>query len=167
VRRLKHHVSWQSEQGFTLAEVMIVVVLMGIVLAIAASSWFGMIESRRVDSAANQMVSELRLAHARATNRLEKWKIDPIGTTNNFRIGACVDPCTANLTMPSRSLEEGTEFKPGQGVVAVVFKPDGTAQIIGTGNIQVAAADGTPCHEIEVNSVTSRIKVLRNACETP
>ena len=161
---LRHHESWQREQGFTLPEVLIVIVLMGILFAIASSSWFGVIESRRVDSATNQMVSELRLAHNRATNRLEKWKVDPIVNTGNYRIGSCVDPCEASLpnSTPTRSLEEGTEFRPG--VVAVVFKPDGTAQIIGTGNIQVAAADGSPCRQIDVNTVTSRVRISTNVC---
>ena len=164
MRGLKHHDSRQSERGFTLQEVLIVIVLMGIVLAIAASSWFGMIESRRVDSAANQMVSELRLAHARATNRLTNWRVQFDPNTGNYRTGSCVNPCTATLSSPSRSLEEGTEFPPGLGVVAVVFKPDGTAQIIGTGNVRVAAADGSPCREIEVTTVTSRVKVSTNVC---
>ena len=66
---------WQHEHGFTLAEVMITIVIMGIVFAIASSTWFGVVESRRVDSATNEMVAELRLAHTRATNRLEDWRI--------------------------------------------------------------------------------------------
>ena len=165
MRRLKHHDSRQSELGFTLPEVLIVIVLMGIVFAIASSSWFGMIESRRVDSATNQMVSELRLAHTRAANRLTNWRVEFDPNSGNYHTGSCVNPCEAPLppSSPSRSLEEGTEFLPG--VVAVVFKPDGTAQIIGTGNIRVAADDGSPCRQIEVNTVTSRVKVSTIACD--
>ncbi len=162
--RLKHHEFWQSERGFTLPEVLIVIVLMGIVLAIASSSWFGMIESRRVDSATNQMVSDLRRAHTSATNRLENWQVDPIVNTGNYRIGPCVAPCTAALSLPVRSLEEGTTFPSTLQVVKVVFKPNGEAEITGTGNIKIAAEDGSPCHEIEVNTVTSRIKIVRDVC---
>jgi len=46
-----------------LPELMIVIVLMGIVLAIVTSTWFRVVESCRVHSAPNQMVSDLRLAH--------------------------------------------------------------------------------------------------------
>ena len=158
MRQPKHHGFWQGERGFTLPEVMIVIVLMGIVFAIASSSWFGMVESRRVDSATNQMVSELRLAHTSATNRLTNWRVELDPNTGNYRRGP------SGGTLSARSLEEGTEFPPTLGVVAVVFKPDGTAQITGTGNIKVAAEDGAPCHEIEVNTVTSRIKVFRDVC---
>jgi type II secretory pathway pseudopilin PulG len=143
---------------------MIVIVLMGIVFAIASYSWFGMVESRRVDSATNQIISELRLAHTRAANRLQNWKVEPVANTGNYRIGSCVDPCTAALTTPLRSLDEGTEFLPDLGVVAIVLKSDGTAQIIGAGNIQVAADDGSPCREIEVNTVTSRVRISTNVC---
>src|SRR5215204_2460821 len=62
--------TWKDERGFTLVEVIITIILMGIVFAIASSMWFGAIESRRVDSATNQLVADLRRAHTRAINRL-------------------------------------------------------------------------------------------------
>lgn len=61
---------WEDGRGFTLVEVMVTIILMGIVFAIASSTWFGVVESRRVDSATNQIASDLRLANATATNRL-------------------------------------------------------------------------------------------------
>lgn len=63
----------KDERGFTLPEVLITIVLMGIVLAIASSIWFGTVESRRVDSATNQVASDLRLAHSSAANRLKDY----------------------------------------------------------------------------------------------
>lgn len=39
-------------------------------MSIVTSSWFGTVESRRVDSAANQLAADLRQAHSSATNRL-------------------------------------------------------------------------------------------------
>ena len=155
---MKRQKVWQSQRGFTLPEVMIVIVLMGILFAIASFTWFGVIESRRVDSATNQMVSDLRLAHTKASNRLTNWRVELDPNTGNYRIGP------SGGTLSARSLEEGTEFPPTLGVVAVVFKPNGEAEITGTGNIKIAAEDDSPCHEIEINPVTSRIKVLRNAC---
>ena len=80
--------------------------------------------------------------------------------TLNYRIGPDGDP---TLLSP-RSLPERTEFPPAMGVSAIVFEPNGEATITGTGNVQVAADDGSPCHEIEVNTVTSRIEVSTNAC---
>lgn len=162
----------QHEHGFTLMEVMVTILIMGIVVAIASSTWFRLIENRRVEGATNQMVSELRRAHSSATNRLEYWQVDPIVNTRNYRVGPCADPCATPLdpSSPSTqngSLEERTFFKPPGSVTRVVFEPNGDAEIIGSENerIKVAAADGAPCHEIEINEATSRVRVIRNVCD--
>ena len=65
----------KNERGFTLPEVMITIVLIGIVTAIASSSWFGLVESRRVTAATKQLTADMRLAHTRATNQLASWRI--------------------------------------------------------------------------------------------
>lgn len=51
------------------------IVVMGILAAIAVPSWFGIVESRAVDSAANQLGADMRLAHTKATNQLSEWRI--------------------------------------------------------------------------------------------
>ena len=61
----------EDERGFTLVELMLVIIVMGILFAIASSTWFGAVESRRVDSATSQLAADLRQAHSRAINRLE------------------------------------------------------------------------------------------------
>lgn len=149
--QLKHQDFWHSERGFTLPEVLIVIVLMGITFGIATSSWFGTIESRRVDSATNQMVSDLRLAHTSATNRLVNWRVEIVTGTRNYRIGP------AGSTLSSRALPDGAKLT--TGVSAIEFKSDGGAQLTGSGNITVAADDGAPSYVIEINAVTSRIKL--------
>ena len=62
--------AWREERGFTLVEVLLVIIFVGIVMAIASSLWFGAVESRRVDSATNQLAADLRQAHSKAINRL-------------------------------------------------------------------------------------------------
>jgi prepilin-type N-terminal cleavage/methylation domain-containing protein len=149
---LKHHESWRSEQGFTLPEVLIVIVLMGILLAIASATWFGVIESRKVDSATNQLVSDLRLAHTNAANRLTPWRIEITSDTRTYQIGP------TGGTLSSRSLPEGTKLTTEVSIVE--FQPDGAAQLTGSGNITVAADDDAPSHVIQVNTSTSRIKIV-------
>jgi prepilin-type N-terminal cleavage/methylation domain-containing protein len=151
---LRSHRSWERENGFTLPEVLIVIVLMGIVFAIATSTWFGVVESRGVDSATNQMVSDLRLAHSRATNRLTTWRVEMDPDTRNYQTGP------TGGTLSSRSLPKGTRFSVSTGVSAVEFKSNGEAQLTGSGNITVAADDGHPSHAIQINTTTSRIRVV-------
>jgi prepilin-type N-terminal cleavage/methylation domain-containing protein len=59
----------------TLPEVMTTVAILGILLAIAGAIWLSVIEARRVDAAANQLASDMRLAHTRATNQLTDWRV--------------------------------------------------------------------------------------------
>lgn len=48
---------------------------MGILLGIAVSTWNGVTDSRRAESAANQLAADLRLAHINATNQLTDWHV--------------------------------------------------------------------------------------------
>jgi type II secretory pathway pseudopilin PulG len=158
-------------------EMVWVMIIMGIVFAAAVPIWFNAVESRRVDSATNLMVSELRRAHTNATNRLEDWQVDPRppgDPINSYRIGPCEDTCGgAELLTPLLFLDEcgedcppSTMFPPAMSGVRVVFHPDGGAEFFGAaGNIiRVAAADDSPCRQIQINTVTSRVEVLPNAC---
>ena len=124
----------KDEAGFTLPEVLITIVIMGILAGIAIPSWFGIVESRRVDSAANQVAADLRLSHGRATNQLTDWRVvfrgsDPGGILNKVNCGGTLaDYCMVKLaevyegglgatsptvvqTMP-RYLPEGTLITP-------------------------------------------------------
>jgi prepilin-type N-terminal cleavage/methylation domain-containing protein len=66
---------WRDERGFTLPEALATVAILGILLAIAIIVWLGLVESRRVDAAANQLASDLRLAHTSAANQLTDWRV--------------------------------------------------------------------------------------------
>lgn len=65
----------REEQGFTLPEVLTVIVILGILIAIAIVIWLGLLERWRVEAATNQLVSDMRLANARATNQLTDWRV--------------------------------------------------------------------------------------------
>ena len=159
---------WQQERGFSLMELVWVIIIMGILGAVAVPLWFGAVESRKVDSAMNQVVADLRRAHTNATNRLQNWQVDllpPGDPATNYRMGPCVDPCANPIPPPSLSLEQGTRFQPGMAGGRVVFEADGESRSNLAGNIiRVASADGSPCRQIEINTVTSRIEVLPNGC---
>src|SRR5215217_9470785 len=94
----------ENEHGFTLVELMITVIIMGIVFAIASSTWFGAIESRKADSATNQVLADLRHANSKATNRLEDYGFRrPPANSTTYEIGP-----TSEALVPT-SLPDGTE----------------------------------------------------------
>ena len=84
---MSRHGALEDERGSTLIEVMVTIVMMGIVFAIASSTWFGVVESSRVDSATNQLAADLRLAHTSATNRLEDWQVVLAADSSTYAIG--------------------------------------------------------------------------------
>lgn len=149
----------RNERGFTLAEVMIVVVIMGIVLSIATSSWFGVVRSRQVDSATNQVVTDLRLAHSQATNRLADYNF--IAPSSTVPAGAL--PLSTYQTGPTGTLvlnrlPDGTRLAVA---TTVVFKADGTAVVTGANPITVrSSVDANTFHTININTATSRIQVV-------
>jgi prepilin-type N-terminal cleavage/methylation domain-containing protein len=143
---------WKEERGFTLVEVLVVIILMGIVLAIASSAWFGVVRSRNVDSATNQVAADLRLAHSKATNRLADYSfVVPAANSTTYQTGP-------TGTLASNSLPDGIQIATA---TTVVFKADGSAQVTGANPITVrSSSDTSNNHTIEVNITTSRIRVV-------
>lgn len=146
--------AWADERGFTLVEVMITIIVMGIVFAIASSTWFGVVESRRVDSGTNHLVSDLRLAHTRATNRLEQWQVVLVANSSAYTIGPTAEP---------RDLDDN----PGDKVVVdtggtITFEPDGSVTLPGgasSATFIVSSPDGAPAHDIQIDGTISRIQI--------
>jgi len=152
---MSEQVAREGERGFSLIELTIVIILMGVVFAIASSSWFGAAESRRVDSAANQLAADLRLAHTKATNKLvQQTVIVPLadGSSEYTMTGES-----------NRDLDDDAEhLVTVDGSYTVVFEPNGEAQLSGGDQITVignSAPDGAPSHTIDVNPLTSRIQI--------
>jgi prepilin-type N-terminal cleavage/methylation domain-containing protein len=154
--------SWREERGFTLVEVLTVIIIMGIVFAIASSTWLRTIESRRVDSATNQVVADLRLAHTQATNRLtDSSFVVPSANSPTYQVGPAVDPDTRTLPDNEPGISQKTKIVDATNIV---FKPNGAAEGPTPGNITITVAaaddDNDPAHTIEINTVTSRVTIV-------
>ena len=187
--QLKHPGFRWCERGFTLPEVLITISLMGIVFAIATSTWFGTVEARRVDSATNQLAADLRLAHTKATNQLASWRIvlspdkgpESAGADYSLvKLDSAGNPITSSQL--SRTLPDDAKLNTPTLLAlgstrAVQFASDGSASVIGTINLGAAGTDGCPAgtpatgprirvtvddmpvHCVTFNTVTSRIRI--------
>jgi prepilin-type N-terminal cleavage/methylation domain-containing protein len=153
--------SWSEEGGFTLIEVLLVMILMGIVFAIASSMWFSAVESREVDSATNQVVGDLRLAHSTATNRLTAQQVAFTADSSEYSMTGSPSPRDLDDDSGSNTIIADT-------TVTIVFCSNGRASATTpncSSNIdppitfKIKSADGDTYHDIQVMPATSRVKI--------
>ena len=149
--------SWEGQRGFTLIEVMVTILLMGLLFGIASTILFGVVDGRRVDSATNQLAADLRLAHTRATNHLVDWQVDLDGDSS-YTIGPTGSPSARDLDDDSVGDEIAVDT-----TATITFEPDGSASLPGDApppTLTVSSADDPDqSHVIEINAATSRIQI--------
>lgn len=149
--------SWEDARGFTLVEVLITIILMVIVFGIASSTWFRVVESRRVDSATNQVAADMRLAHTRATNRLEDWQVVFAADSSTYTIGPTGTP--SNRDMDDSAGDEVVI----DTAATITFKGNGSAVLPGDASSATftvsSVDDATLDHDIEINAAISRIQI--------
>ncbi len=175
-----------SERGFTLPEVLVTVIILGILAGIALPSWWSVIESRRVDYAANQLVGDLRLAHSKASSRLTVYRVCVTSGSPTYKFGP--DLCTAaSPPLETRTLADGKgktapSFGTYVGNATIAFCADGSLEappsspvcpngsatpIIPPGSTDPitikVTSDGNPCVNVEVNKATSRVQSFATA----
>ena len=150
--------AWQHELGFTLIELSIPIIIMGILFAAAVPLWLGAVESRKVDSATNQMVADLRQAHTNATNSLANYEVRLTDNSSTYLIGR---PPAALATYTTYTLPNNARVDTPGATLNIVFAPNGsvTPPVGAPITFNVRSADGNPSHTIEINRLTSRVEV--------
>jgi prepilin-type N-terminal cleavage/methylation domain-containing protein len=167
---MSEQVAREGERGFTMLELLLVIIVMGILFAIASSTWFGAIESRRVDSATSQLAADLRQAHSKAINRLEPQTVTLTTGSSQYTMTGVANP----VDLDEESGANVVVVNPG---VTVAFCPNGSAEIPPNATVCSAAPSGAeppngitvglppnptlePNHTIRINEVTSRVRIV-------
>lgn len=87
--------------GFTLPEMMVTVAILGILTAIAAPSFTGMLERRRLVSAAEAIMSDLRWARGEAIKRNDDVTVTfTDGATWAYEINTATNPVALPIVCP-------------------------------------------------------------------
>ncbi|AFY78495.1 MAG: prepilin-type N-terminal cleavage/methylation domain-containing protein [Hydrococcus sp. C42_A2020_068] len=66
---------YQSKAGYTLIEILVVIIIAGVLAAIAAPSWVAFIERQRLNEANNQVYQAIRQAQSQAQKEKETWQV--------------------------------------------------------------------------------------------
>jgi len=69
------NLSYRSHRGFTLIEVLVVVLIIGVLSAIAAPSWLGFTNTRRLSAAQDQVYRSVLEAQSNAKRDKTTWQV--------------------------------------------------------------------------------------------
>ncbi|NJK55701.1 MAG: type II secretion system protein [Pleurocapsa sp. SU_5_0] len=130
----------KSNSGFTLIEMLVVFIIIGVIAAIAAPNFLGLLNRNRVNDAAQQVEGALKEAQRQAMRQGKQCTIN-IDTTNKIISNPTTTPPTNGCLLSSRNLDlvqlnsnttsivfSGKGNISGTAPVFVVSMPNGTSQ---------------------------------------
>lgn len=104
----------RRQRGFTLLELLVVILMAGVLASIAAPGWLGYLDRRRVTTTQDNVFSAIRSAQLRAQERRQEYQFSIREDGNDVIEWAIhpsdVDPVTATGLIWQKSLSETVEI---------------------------------------------------------
>jgi len=150
--------------GFTLMEMMAVVVIIGIIAAMAVPSFLNYMPKLRIKSNARDIVSQLRLARSRAVSERQPYGVAFALGTNAIYTFKDIDDPTSKTYSSSDSVMRADTLGADVSLVSctyadncVVFNSTGAAST--SGDLQLVTGDGSIVMSINVLASTGRVRL--------
>ncbi len=150
----------RADGGFTLIEVLMTTVVMGVILGFAIGGWRGYAAAREQSGAGQQVREALRQAQQQAVTEGTYVCVTFASTSYQVYDGSCDSSSKVALGSP-RTLPDGISFQspsfttgPGATVPGVTFRSRGTAT---PGSVSLRRDGSTTTTSISVEGLTGRV----------
>ncbi len=161
----------KSDRGYTLMELMIVLVIIGVIAAIASPTFTGLVSRYRLEGALQQLLGAINEAQRLAMVRSQSCRIIIDNNTNNISTN------TAGCLLSNRRIDDSVTVRsnfPGT-TPNILFSYKGSTTRMGTIVLSSNNADSQKCFVIALGTGIKRIgnyngsktgSVSSNNCQT-
>lgn len=167
---MKSQLFTRSNHGFTLIETLIVILIIGILSAIAAPSWLAFLDVSRLNTAQDEVYRAMREAQSKAKQEKLTWQVS--FRENNGVVQWAIHPATTqaananwnNLELQVR-IDSETTLQISDGVREIQFDYRGNVRQPPLGRITLSSKNGGKAKRCVF--VSTILGALRTAKEQP
>ncbi len=149
------------ESGFTLVELLVVIVILGILASLGAGGFQSLIQSQRAKSASFELFASFSLARSEAIKRNASVTLTPTDSTNWGK--------GWTITSSAGTIKSQSELKTvviSQGPASVIYNSNGRTTVAAPFLIDVSttATGNARCIKIELSGMPRSYKPTNGAC---